>query len=65
MSPGEARFAHATLVKAHSEISILLDKWREEHVDDDWFGYAEVALGDLRAAFGSPIPAGAVTRTNG
>jgi hypothetical protein len=34
----------------------VADKYRNEHIDDDWLGYTENAAGCLRAAFGSSIP---------
>ena len=56
MTQEASRQVRKILEGVHKEIMDLADKYRDAHIDDDWFGHAEQAAGCLRAAFESPIP---------
>jgi hypothetical protein len=62
MNPQQAQLVRSQIKAAHCGLMELLDEYREDHVNDDWFGYTVDAAGCLRAAFEGPIPFPPVTR---
>lgn len=64
MTLKQAQLVRNHLKAVHAGLMALLDEYRGDHVNDDWFGDTENAACCLRAAFEDPIPHPSVTRVS-